>query len=94
MVAGPIERPSQLLPQFHREPRITLEGVRSGLAQALWGLFKKIVIADNVSDFVKLIYTTPRHFDGAALITATLLFSLQIYCDFSGYTDMALGWPG
>jgi alginate O-acetyltransferase complex protein AlgI len=91
MVAGPIERPSQLLPQFHHEPRITSEGVRSGLSQALWGLFKKIVIADNVSDFVALIYTTPRHFDGAALLTATFLFSLQIYCDFSGYTDMALG---
>lgn len=91
MVAGPIERPSQLLPQFHREPRITMEGVSSGLVQALWGLFKKIVIADNVSDFVKLIYSAPRHFDGAELLLATTLFSIQIYCDFSGYTDMALG---
>jgi alginate O-acetyltransferase complex protein AlgI len=91
MVAGPIERPSQLLPQFHREPRITFDGLCSGLAQALWGLFKKIVVADNVSEFVKLIYATPKHYNGAELLLATTLFSLQIYCDFSGYTDMALG---
>ena len=91
MVAGPIERPNQLLPQFHREPRVTFDGLCSGLAQAMWGLFKKIVIADNVSEFVKLIYATPRHYDGATLLLATMLFSLQIYCDFSGYTDMALG---
>jgi alginate O-acetyltransferase complex protein AlgI len=91
MVAGPIERPYELLPQFHREPRVTFEGVRAGLVQALWGLFKKMVLADNVADFVKLIYDTPHHYNGAALTLATLLFSLQIYCDFSGYTDIALG---
>ena len=91
MVAGPIERPYELLPQFHREPRVTLEGVRAGMVQALWGLFKKMVIADNVADFVRLIYDTPRHYNGAALVLATLLFSIQIYCDFSGYTDIALG---
>jgi D-alanyl-lipoteichoic acid acyltransferase DltB (MBOAT superfamily) len=91
MVAGPIERPYELLPQFHREPRVTLEGVRSGLAQALWGLFKKMVLADNVADFVKLVYDTPRHYNGSALVLATVLFSIQIYCDFSGYTDIALG---
>lgn len=91
MVAGPIERPSELLPQFHREPRITLAGVQSGLVQAAWGLFKKIVIADNVADFVKLVYGTPRQYNGTAFMLATTLFALQIYCDFSGYTDMALG---
>jgi alginate O-acetyltransferase complex protein AlgI len=91
MVAGPIERPSELLPQFHREPRITLAGVQSGLVQAAWGLFKKIVIADNVADFVKLVYGTPRQYNGTAFMLATALFALQIYCDFSGYTDMALG---
>jgi alginate O-acetyltransferase complex protein AlgI len=91
MVAGPIERPYELLPQFHHEPRITYAGVRAGMVQALWGLFKKMVLADNVADFVKLIYDTPRHFNGAALLLATLLFSIQIYCDFSGYTDIALG---
>src|SRR5450755_2668434 len=91
MVAGPIERPYELLPQFHREPKVTFEGVRAGMAQALWGLFKKMVLADNVADFVKLVYDTPRHYDGSALLLATVLFSLQIYCDFSGYTDIALG---
>jgi alginate O-acetyltransferase complex protein AlgI len=91
MVAGPIERPYELLPQFHREPAVTYEGVRAGMVQALWGLFKKMVLADNVADFVKLIYATPRHYSGAGLSLATLLFSLQIYCDFSGYTDIALG---
>jgi alginate O-acetyltransferase complex protein AlgI len=91
MVAGPIERPSELLPQFHREPRITLEGVQSGIVQAAWGLFKKIVIADNVADFVKLVYGAPRQYNGMAFLIATTLFALQIYCDFSGYTDMALG---
>ena len=91
MVAGPIERPYELLPQFHREPRVTLAGVQSGMVQALWGLFKKMVLADNVADFVKLVYDTPRHYNGAALVLATLLFSIQIYCDFSGYTDIALG---
>ena len=91
MVAGPIERPYELLPQFHREPKVTYEGVRAGMVQALWGLFKKMVLADNVADFVKLIYDTPRHYSGAALVLATVLFSIQIYCDFSGYTDIALG---
>jgi alginate O-acetyltransferase complex protein AlgI len=91
MVAGPIERPYELLPQFHREPQVTPAGVRAGMVQVLWGLFKKMVLADNVADFVKLVYDTPRHYDGAALLLATLLFSIQIYCDFSGYTDIALG---
>jgi alginate O-acetyltransferase complex protein AlgI len=91
MVAGPIERPYELLPQFHRDPKVTYEGVRAGMVQALWGLFKKMVLADNVADFVKLIYDTPQHYSGAALVLATLLFSIQIYCDFSGYTDIALG---
>ncbi len=91
MVAGPIERPYELLPQFHREPEITQASIRAGLAQALWGLFKKMVLADNVADFVKLIYDTPQRYSGAALLCATLLFSIQIYCDFSGYTDIALG---
>jgi alginate O-acetyltransferase complex protein AlgI len=55
MVAGPIERPYELLPQFHHEPKVWFSGVRAGMVQALWGLFKKMVLADNVADFVKLI---------------------------------------
>jgi alginate O-acetyltransferase complex protein AlgI len=91
MVAGPIERPKELLPQFHREPKIRLDLIRSGFAQALWGFFKKMVIADSVAEFVNLVYQNPRGFDGASLLLATLLFGLQIYCDFSGYSDIALG---
>jgi alginate O-acetyltransferase complex protein AlgI len=96
MVAGPIERPYELLPQFHREPRSRFAGVRAGMVQALWGLFKKMVLADNVADFVKLIYDTPRHYDGAALLLATLLvfhpdllrfFRLHRYCVGLGADD-------
>lgn len=91
MVAGPIERPNQLLPQFHRDPEFHMERVRSGVEHVLWGLFKKMVIADQLSGFVNLVYSTPRHFTGSELTAATLAFSLQIYCDFSGYSDIALG---
>src|ERR1700753_1210530 len=78
MVAGPIERPYELLPQFHREPAPSSEAIRSGLAQALWGWFKKMVLADNIADFVQLIYNRPRQYDGAALLLATFLFAIQI----------------
>jgi alginate O-acetyltransferase complex protein AlgI len=91
MVAGPIERPNQLLPQFHRDPVICRDRVRSGIALALWGLFKKMVIADSLSEFVNVVYAAPRAYSGAELVGATLSFALQIYCDFSGYSDIALG---
>ena len=91
MVAGPIERPNQLLPQFHREPTPNLASVRSGLTLGMWGLFKKMVIADGVASYVNMIYSRPRGYAGSALLLATFLFGIQIYCDFSGYTDIALG---
>jgi D-alanyl-lipoteichoic acid acyltransferase DltB (MBOAT superfamily) len=91
MVAGPIERPSQLLPQFHADPFPTAERFRSGAKQALWGFFKKMVVADNLSGLVNLIYAKPTAYSGPELLLATVCFSLQIYCDFSGYTDIALG---
>lgn len=91
MVAGPIERPNQLLPQFHHDPHLHMERIRSGIKLALWGLFKKMVIADAVAPFVSAIYKRPTAFQGSILLLATLLFSIQIYCDFSGYTDMAIG---
>ncbi|MGA9672209.1 MAG: MBOAT family O-acyltransferase [Terracidiphilus sp.] len=91
MVAGPIERPNQLLPQFHREPVIHRDRVRSGIALVLWGLFKKMVIADSLSGFVNLVYAAPRSYSGVELVGATLSFALQIYCDFSGYSDIARG---
>jgi D-alanyl-lipoteichoic acid acyltransferase DltB (MBOAT superfamily) len=91
MVAGPIERPNQLLPQFHHDPTFRPGRVRSGIKLALWGLFKKMVIADALAGFVNLVYANPQGFSGAELTVATLAFSLQIYCDFSGYSDIALG---
>ncbi|WP_029918532.1 MBOAT family O-acyltransferase [Nevskia soli] len=91
MVAGPIERPNQLLPQFHREPEITAEKIKSGVAQTLWGLFKKMVIADSLASFVNMVYASPQQFNGVYLLLATCFFALQIYCDFSGYSDIALG---
>ena len=91
MVAGPIERPLQLLPQFNCEPVFRSDRVRSGVILATWGLFKKMVIADSLSGFVSLVYASPRSYSGAELLAATLSFALQIYCDFSGYSDIALG---
>ena len=91
MVAGPIERPYNLLPQFvpQKEPR--LDRFRSGLQMALWGLFKKAAIADLVAPLVAQVYGAPRTFSGPILALATLMFSVQIYCDFSGYSDIAIG---
>ncbi len=91
MVAGPIERPNQLLPQFQSDHHFNWENVREGGKLTLWGLFKKMVIADGLSGFVNLVYGNPRHYTGLALLIATVFFGIQIYCDFSGYSDMALG---
>jgi D-alanyl-lipoteichoic acid acyltransferase DltB (MBOAT superfamily) len=91
MVAGPIERPNQLLPQFQRDSGFNLARFRSGMKVALWGVFKKMVIADALAGFVNLVYSDPRGFSGSEIALATLAFSLQIYCDFSGYSDIAIG---
>jgi alginate O-acetyltransferase complex protein AlgI len=91
LVAGPIERSFHLLPQFRQEHRLSAERVTSGLRIILWGLFKKVVVADSVSVVVETVYANPTGFSGPFLILATLLFAIQIYCDFSGYSDMAIG---
>jgi D-alanyl-lipoteichoic acid acyltransferase DltB (MBOAT superfamily) len=91
MVAGPIERPHQLLPQFHSDPRIGIERVHSGLRIALWGFFKKMVIADSISGLVNTVYSDPSKFSNTELVVATVCFAIQIYCDFSGYSDIAIG---
>jgi len=91
MVAGPIERPNELLPQFHRDPQFRLERIKSGIEHAIWGLFKKMVIADALSRYVSLVYGAPKNYSGAELTLATVAFSMQIYCDFSGYSEIALG---
>ncbi len=91
MVAGPIERPYHLLPQFREPKRIEFAGVRQGLELAMWGLFKKVVVADRIAPLVNRVYDAPRDFSGPLLVLATVLFAIQIYCDFSGYTDIAIG---
>ena len=91
LVAGPIERASSLLPQF-TAPRTFHEGkARDGLRQMLWGLFKKVVVADNCAVYVDMVWDDPAMHYGSAFWVAMLLFTFQIYADFSGYSDIAIG---
>ena len=91
LVAGPIERPQHLLPQFREVHRFDRDRVRSGLTLMGWGLLKKVAIADRLAPFVDPVYTNPADYTGATIVLATVCFAFQIYCDFSGYSDMALG---
>ena len=91
MVAGPIERPGNLLHQFHEVKLFEYQRVADGLKQMVWGLFKKVVIADRLALFVNAVYNNPENHNGLSLILATYFFSFQIYCDFSGYSDIAIG---
>ena len=91
LVAGPIERPYNLLPQLHRAHAFEYDRVANGLKLMCWGFFKKVVIADRVALYVDAVYPDPSHHPGLPLLLATYLFAFQIYCDFSGYTDIARG---
>lgn len=91
VLAGPIERGKRLLPQFHVEHRFDPELIASGLRLILWGLFKKIVIADRLSIFVQAIYSEPGYFHGIEIWIGIILKLIQVYADFSGYTDIAIG---
>lgn len=91
LVAGPIERASHLLPQFLEKRRFDSAQIISGLRFILYGLFKKMVIADRLAYFVDQVYSSPSQYGGIELITATFMFGFQIYCDFSGYSDIAIG---
>jgi D-alanyl-lipoteichoic acid acyltransferase DltB (MBOAT superfamily) len=91
LVAGPIERPQNLLPQFHRERPFDWQMFRDGLLLATWGLFKKVVIADCVAQYVDAVYDNSVNHGGTSLLLATYFFAIQIYCDFSGYSDIARG---
>jgi alginate O-acetyltransferase complex protein AlgI len=91
MVAGPIERPQNLLPQLRKKVAFDYARVTSGLKLMLWGLFKKVVIADNLALLVTPAYQNPEVYQGWPLITATYAFAIQIFCDFSGYSDIARG---
>lgn len=91
LVAGPIERSTHLLNQFKIRHRFDYEGMRAGLLIMTWGLFKKVVVADRVAPLVNLVYGDVESFSGVFYWIATGLFAVQIYCDFSGYSDMAIG---
>ena len=91
LVAGPIERSERLLPQFHRKVEFNYERIRDGFVLATWGLFKKVVIADRLAEYVNLVYNNNEAYDGIHNLIATIFFTFQIYCDFSGYSDMAIG---
>lgn len=92
LVAGPIERAKNLLPQIKREkPQPSLYGAVSGLHWILYGLFKKLVVADNIAPLVDSTYSSVESQSGLSLLIATYLFAFQIYCDFSGYCDIAVG---
>ena len=91
LVAGPIERPQNLLHQFKEEKRFTYDNFRAGAQLALWGMVKKVCIADLLAAPVNTIYSNPTRYPGPILLLATIYFTVQIYCDFSGYTDIARG---
>ena len=91
LVAGPIERASNLLPQFLQKRNFKYEQGVQGLRLILWGMFKKVAIADMVAGRTDTIFSTYQHLDSASLLLGAIYFSVQIYCDFSGYSDIAIG---
>jgi D-alanyl-lipoteichoic acid acyltransferase DltB (MBOAT superfamily) len=91
LVAGPIERPTHLLNEILEGRRFDLDRARRGTKLILWGFFKKLVIADNLAPAVNAAFAAPDQFSGPSLMIAAAMFSYQIYCDFSGYTDIARG---
>jgi len=91
LVAGPIERPQRLLPQFRVVHHFSSLNLLEGLRLMLWGFFKKLVIADRLAFYVNIIFSNVGHYHYLNLLEALLFFSIQIYCDFSGYSDIAVG---
>ena len=88
---GPIERPQHLMPQFRQHHSFNYDMVVQGLKLILWGYFKKLVVADRLAIYVNAVFSNSEHHNGTTLIIATIFFAFQIYADFSGYTDIALG---
>lgn len=91
LVAGPIERATNLLPQFQTKRNFCYDDAVDGCRQMLWGLFKKVVVADNCAIYVNQVFSSYQQQNGSALLAAAILFAFQIYGDFSGYSDMAIG---
>lgn len=91
LVAGPIERPQNLLWQFHTYFKYNFENIKAGLIRIAWGLFMKVVIADRLAMVVDYSYNDPVSHNGLTLLLATFFFTFQIYCDFAGYSSIAIG---
>ncbi len=91
LVAGPIERATHLLPQFYKKRNFDYSQAVDGMRQIIWGLFKKIVIADNCAEYANLAFNHTSNYSGVTLILGALFFTFQIYGDFSGYSDIAIG---
>jgi alginate O-acetyltransferase complex protein AlgI len=91
LVAGPIERPQNVLHQFHEKHSFNYESFKHGLLLMLWGFFKKVVIADRLAYFINPVFDHPENYQGISMAITAVLFSFQIFCDFSGYSDIAIG---
>lgn len=91
LVAGPIERPQNLLHQFYEKHKVDVDRINSGVRLIVWGLFKKMVVADRLAPFVNTVYGNIKNYSGPEFLGATILFAFQIYYDFSAYTDIARG---
>lgn len=91
ILSGPIEKARNLLPQFRRFGKLSINGVAQGGCIFIWGVFKKMVIADRLANYVDWAYGSAEYVGGVTLAVAAVFYSIQIYCDFSGYSDMALG---
>ncbi len=91
LVAGPIERSKNLLSQFYEEHYFDYQRVKNGLLLMIWGLFQKIVIADRAAIVVNTVYNNLTAYTGFEVIVATMFFAVQVYCDFCGYSDIAIG---
>ena len=91
LVAGPIERAASLLPQFHEEHRFDYDNAVGGLKQMLWGFFMKLCVADILAEYVDAVFNNVGQHNGTSLLIASVLFAFQIYCDFGGYSNIAIG---
>ena len=91
LVAGPIERAKNLIPQIEKARSFSKEKFSEGINLIIWGLFKKVVVADSLAPLVDKIFLDPTLYDGGTLLLGIFYFTFQIYCDFSGYSDIAIG---
>ncbi len=91
ILAGPIERPKNLLHQFYEKHEFDIFNIIEGFKLMIWGFFMKLVVADRLSIYVNAVYNNPQQHSGVSLLVATIFFSFQIYCDFAGYSNIAIG---